>query len=392
VYSVTHNRQHRIILNTAEQKKLDICFYAPFKPLGHPAPSGDQVIAAGLHAYLTRKGHRLTIISELRTRWIHWKPWLLPRVLRERRRILRRLRSHPYDLWLTYHSYYKGPDVLGPLAKKRGRLPYVIFQGVYSTKRRKQLKTRAGFHLNRNALVAADHVFTNKRVDHENLARILPPERLTYVAPGIYPEDFRFDPAARRDLRRQWQVGREPVILSAAMFRPDVKTRGLIWVIRACGHLKRLGRRFHLVIAGDGREKSRLEKLAAAHLSQRVRFVGRIPRSEMARFYSAGDLFVFPGINESLGMVFMEAQSCGLPVVAFANAGVPEVVQDRITGLLQPMGAGRPFVQAVDLLLADPGLRSEMGRAAARYVRRHHDLNQNYRRVESILDKFTDPQ
>jgi glycosyltransferase involved in cell wall biosynthesis len=356
--------------------------------LDHPHPSGDQVIATGLHAYLSKIGHRLTIASKLRTRWIYWKPWLFPAVLRERRRVLRGLRAHRYDLWLTYHTYYKGPDILGPVVTRYG-IPYVIFQGVYSTQRRKKVKTRAGFYLNRNALSAADRVFTNKRVDLHNLKRILPSERLTYVAPGIYPEDFRFDPEAREDLRRRWQVGQEPVILSAAMFRPDVKTQGLTWVIRTCGHLKRLGRRFYLVIAGDGREKGRLERMAAAHLADRVRFVGRIPRAEMARFYSAGDLFVFPGINESLGMVFMEAQSCGLPVVAFANAGVPEVVQDRMTGLLQPLYAHRPFVQAVDLLLSDSRLRAEMGRAAARYIRQHHDLNKNYQQVESILRGFS---
>jgi glycosyltransferase involved in cell wall biosynthesis len=373
---------------TRNPQSLNILFYAPFKPLGHRAPSGDLVIATGLYEFLSKQGHRLTIASNLRARWIYWKPWLLPRLLRERQRILRRLSARYFDLWLTYNTYYKGPDLLGPLAKRQRGLPYLIFQGVYSTKRRKKLRTLPGFYLNRRALCAADHVFTNKRVDQQNLRRILPAERMTYVSPGIYPEDFRFDAAAREALRRQWNVGNETVILSAAMFRPDVKTRGLAWVIRTCGHLNRLGRPFHLVIAGDGREKVGLQKLAAEHLPERVRFVGRIPRDQMARFYSAGDLFVFPGINESLGMVFMEAQSCGLPVVAFANAGIPEVVRDRSTGLLQPLLAFRPFVQAVDLLLNDRDLRTKMGQAARRYIRSHHDLNKNYRLVEEVLQRF----
>ena len=54
------------------------------------------------------------------------------------------------------------------------------------------------------------------------------------------------------------------------------------------------------------------------------------------RYYSAGDMFVFPGIRESLGMVYLESQSCGLPVVAFHNGGIPEVVVDGETGFLTP--------------------------------------------------------
>jgi glycosyltransferase involved in cell wall biosynthesis len=313
---------------------------------------------------------------------------LLPRFLCEQRRIDRRLALQQVDLWLTYNSYYKGPDLLGPMAKRHWSLPYIIFQGVYSTKRKKKIRTVPGFYLNRRALVAADHVFSNKQVDHHNLRRILPPDRMTYVGPGIYPEEFKFDTQAREDLRRQWNVGEETVILSAAMFRADVKTRGLKWVIRTCGHLNRLGRRFYLVIAGDGQEKANLQKLATELLPGRVRFVGRIPRERMARFYSAGDLFVFPGINESLGMVFMEAQSCGLPVVAFANAGVPEVVQDRVTGLLQPLFDFKSFVQAVDLLLSDRDLRVRMGQAAHSFIRTHRDLNKNYRLVEAVLQRL----
>jgi glycosyltransferase involved in cell wall biosynthesis len=375
-------------LNPTGRRKLTICFYAPFKPLGHRAPSGDLVIATGLFEYLAKQGHRVSIASNLRARWIFWKPWMLPTFLLERQRLYRRLSAHRFDLWFTYNSYYKGPDLLGPMAKRQFGLPYVIFQGVYSTKRRRKIRTVAGFYLNRRALLAAEHVFTNKTVDHHNLQRILPPQRMTYVGPGIYPDDFAFDASAREALRRQWNVGDQPVVLSAAMFRPDVKTRGLAWVIRTCGYLNRLGRRFYLVIAGDGREKAKLQKLAAEHLPERVRFVGRIPRAQMARFYSAGDLFVFPGINESLGMVFMEAQSCGLPVVAFDNAGVPEVVRDRLTGLLPPLFAFRPFVQAVDLLLTDRDLRSTMGQSARRYIREHHDLNKNYPLVEAMLQRL----
>ena len=108
----------------------------------------------------------------------------------------------------------------------------------------------------------------------------------------------------------------------------------------------------------------------------------------MYRYYSAGDLFVFPGIRESLGLVFLEAQSCGLPVVAFDNAGVPEAVQDGTTGLLVPMYAAKPFADAIERLLKDSDLRQRMGRAARSYVRQHHDLNKNYQKMDALLQEI----
>ena len=143
-----------------------------------------------------------------------------------------------------------------------------------------------------------------------------------------------------------------------------------------------------LVIAGDGKERDKLLQLAHEHLPGRVLFLGKIPRKDMYRYYSAADVFVFPGIRESLGMVFLEAQSCGLPVVAFNNAGVPEAVQDGKTGLLVPIYALEPFVDAVKRLMADKNLRRRMGLAAKSYVRANHNLDLNYRELLRVLQKI----
>jgi len=364
---------------------MRICFYTPFKPLGHGHPSGDLIIAKSLYRYLTGRGHTVCPVSALRLRWIFWKPWLWPLLLRERRRAFRLVRRMRADLWLTYHTYYKAPDVLGPDVCGRTSLPYVVFQGIYATKRRKHITTWAGYMLNKRALDQACHVFTNRREDLLNLQRIVAPDRLTYVTPGIFPDQFGFDSDARERLRRAWAVGREPVIVSAAMFRPGIKTQGLEWVIRACGRLLDEGLRLHLVIAGDGRQKNSLQALAETLAPGKVRFLGKIERNSLDQIYSAGDLFCFPGIRESLGMVYLEAQACGLPVVAFENGGIAEVVKNGQTGLLVPPFAFEAFVAAIKKLLLDPVLRRKMGSAARSYVRHVHDLGQNYRTLEMAL-------
>ena len=364
---------------------LRIAFYAPLKPLDHPHPSGDLVIGTGLYNFLQGRGHRIGKVSRLRARWIYWKPWLWPQVVRHRNRSLNRCRKTRADLWLTYHSYYKAPDLLGPYCCRCLHLPYVIFQGIYSTKRRKHWTTWAGFVLNRQALLFAQHVFTNRKEDLLNLARIVPENNLTYVVPGIFPEQFCFDSVSRIQMRRKMDISDGIAVVTAAMFRPGVKAEGLSWVIRSCGELFRKDIPLYLLIAGDGKEGPRLRQMANHWLPGRVRFLGKLAREEMYRFYSAGDLFVFPGIRESLGMVYLEAQSCGLPVVAFANGGVPEVVAHEVSGYLVRPFDVKGFNQAIARLVNDSRERKQMGEAASSYVRNRHDLNKNYRIVEDVL-------
>jgi glycosyltransferase involved in cell wall biosynthesis len=364
---------------------MRISFYTPFKPLGHHHPSGDLVIATGLYDYLVSRGHDIREAGPLRARWLYWKPWTWIRLLKVYRHSCRQVSRGRVNLWLTYHTYYKAPDLLGPMVSRAADIPYVIFQGIFSTKRRRHPMTWPGFVLNRTALKAARHIFTNRRDDWKNLKRLLPEDRLTYVKPGILTEAFVFDHDARRQLRRAWGVGSEPVIFSAAMFRPDVKTEGLSFLIRSCGRLAGSGVSFQLVIAGDGKERQKLQQLADRHLPGRVRFVGKIKREQMGRYYSAGDLFVFPGIRESLGMVYLESQSCGLPVVAFHNGGIPEVVVDGETGFLTPVYQSEPFDDAIQKLVLNKELRRVMGQKAAAHVRAHHHLIRNYRDMETVL-------
>ena len=367
---------------------MKICYYTPFKPLSHAHPSGDLVTATGIFSYLNRQGHQVIPMSDLRCRWIYWKPWRWVRLLQETRRVVRQFGAQGMDLWFTYHSYYKAPDLVGPTAAEQMGIPYVIFQGIYSTKRRRSWKTRPGFYLNRRCLRAARHIFTNKKLDLLNLKRLIPENQVTYIAPGLIVDDFGFDAGARARVRHALNLNDDPVVFSAAMFRSDVKTEGLTWVIRTCGELYRRGHPLWLVIAGEGKEKDKLKQLADVHLPQRVRFVGRIDCGEMYRYYSAGDLFVFPGIRESLGMVYLEAQACGLPVVAFDNAGVPEAVKDAVTGLLVPAFDAEAFESAVVRLLNDVELRRDMGRAGRAYVRQNHDLNRNYKKMEDVLESI----
>ena len=364
---------------------LRIFYYMPLKPLGHRNPSGDLIIGSSLFTFLRRSGHCVTPASRLRARWFYWKPWLWLHLLAEAVKLVRQLRLTPPDLWLTYHSYYKAPDALGALCTLIRPTPYIIFQGVYSTKRKRHWKTRPGFVINRWVLGRAAAVFTNKHRDQINLKRLLPANRVHYIAPGVDTALFRPDAHARRILRREWGCDDTPVILTAAMFRPGVKTEGLQKTIHACQALQRKGLVFRLVVCGDGASGSHLRALARRELGAGAFFAGRIPREEMYRFYSAADIFAFPGIQEGLGMVYLEAQACGLPVVAFDRWGASEVVDDGRTGLLCSAVRPHAFQKALERLIQDGDLRRRLGAAAKQHVHAYHDQDRNYRRFESLL-------
>ena len=87
-------------------------------------------------------------------------------------------------------------------------------------------------------------------------------------------------------------------------------------------------------------------------------------------------------------MVYLEAQACGLPVVAFDNGGIPEVVDQDNTGFLTPLRCQEPFVRALERLIGRTELRRKMGRAAVQHVRAHHDLAVNYQKINPILGRI----
>lgn len=364
---------------------MNISYYMPFKPPGHNNPSGDLIIGTELQKFLAEK-HTIELASTLRSRWIYWKPWNLYLAKREQKRICNFLQTKPQDLWFTYHSYYKAPDIIGPACCRKLKIPYTIFQGIYSTKRKRKLKTFPGFILNRRALEAAKIVFTNKKADLINLKRLLSNERIYYIAPGVQPDQFCFDPDARKVLREQWQTGDRRVVLTTAMLRPGVKTEGVKTVINSCAALREKHKDILLVVIGDGKNRDVLELEAREKLGKHCLFLGKIPRLNLYHYYSAADLFAFPGIQESLGMVYLEAQSAGLPVAAYSDWGASEAVVNNSTGLLTPASHPEYFTNSIETLLNNQEIRNEMRVNATNHIRTHHDSSINYRHLTNVLE------
>jgi glycosyltransferase involved in cell wall biosynthesis len=368
---------------------LKIAFFCPNKPLSHAHPSGDLTIARDLHRALNDMGHECREVIQFRSRWF-WKSregW--DRALTSSFEGCREARKFKPDLWLTYHSYYKSPDIMGPFISRLLHIPYVIFQPMYSTSRRKTSQTRVGFYLNRLALKAATHLFTNNLNDLEALRRLLRPEQITYLPPGIVPEDFQRDEAAGKATRKRYGIpDSAPLIMTAARFRPGVKGESLVYLFKSLALLRTEPCEFNLLVVGDGVMEERLKALAEELLPGQVGFTGRVARQDMVQYYSAADLFAFPGIGESLGMVYLEAQACELPAVALDSPGVSQVVVGGQTGVLVSRDNGQALAEAIGALLRSPETRRKLGQRGRQFVIEQRNTQRNYQQLSNKLEEI----
>ena len=183
------------------------------------------------------------------------------------------------------------------------------------------------------------------------------------------------------------RYGFEPTVvfngIDTNLFRPTapdpdiVRTDGtplLLWVGRlqpwkgvdVALHALQEIPRAHLMIVGDGETRADLERLAQElGLAERVRFLGALPRERLPSIYAAADLLLATSFaSETFGIGLVEAQACGLPVVASRFGGFPEVIDEGRTGLLVPPRDPAALAAAVRSLIDDPERRRAMADAA----------------------------
>ncbi len=356
---------------------MRIAFHAPMKPPDDPVISGDRETARLILKALAEEGHEVEIASRLRTWQRNPDPEAFEAVRHaaqiETDRLLERWRSEPPpDLWLTYHLYHKAPDLVGPAIARALSIPYLVIEGCRAAKQENG-PWATGFAAADRALLAADVVAAMHAEDARGLSAFLPPDRLHHLAPFI--DASRFEAAARDHERLV------PVLVVVAMMRAGDKERSYRLLAEALPRLA--DRPWRLVIAGDG---PRREAILGLFPADRVDWRGIVAPEAIASIYGEGDLMVWPAINEAFGVALLEAQAAGLPVVAGASGGVPDIVEDGATGLLAPEGDASAFALALARYLDDPALRRRHGAAAAAHVRARHDLAAGRRGIAALID------
>lgn len=196
------------------------------------------------------------------------------------------------------------------------------------------------------------------------------PLDVTIVPPGVDLERFApLSATERSDARRHFGIDDDAELVVAVSRL--VPRKGFDTAIRAVAELARRRPRLVLAIAGAGRDRERLEKLAT-ELKAPVRFLGRVTNEDLPRLYGCADVSTmlcrnrWAGLEqEGFGIVFVEAAACGVPALAGASGGAAEAVADGETGfvLADPRDVDA-VVARLNELFDDPDRRRAMGRAA----------------------------
>ncbi|PSH68198.1 glycosyl transferase [Phyllobacterium brassicacearum] len=356
---------------------MHIAFYAPLKSPNHPVPSGDRQMARLLIAALRLAGHSVEIASELRsfsaTPEAGGRGQLAVLARREVERLSNEWRrDRKPDLWFCYHPYYKAPDLIGPPLVAAWTIPCVTAEASYS--RRRADTDWAGLQslvVDMVRKAAVNICFTRR--DEVGLAASIPEARLERLEPFI-------DVSAFRSKIAQYNPKR---LVTVAMMRPGDKLESYRMLARALALIVR--RQWRLTVIGDGPARDEVRAMFADFGQHRVEWLGQKQAAEIEELLGQGGTYVWPGTGEAYGIAYMEAQAAGLPVVAQATAGVPEVVQHGVTGILTETGDIRAYADAIAQMLDGDEWRSAMGREARRFVLEERSLEVASKRLDQLL-------
>jgi D-inositol-3-phosphate glycosyltransferase len=191
------------------------------------------------------------------------------------------------------------------------------------------------------------------------------PDRVHVVAPGI--DLVTFQPFDRAEARRKIGYGPGRLLLFVGRLE---RLKGVDVAIRALALLRdRDHADLRLIVLGedvrdgDESEKERLKAVASASgVPDRVDFLGTVAHHELPYFYAAADVCVMPSYSESFGLVALEAQACGRPVVASGVSGLRSVVRDEVSGYLIDDHDPAIYAERIGRLLSDPELAQQMGK------------------------------
>lgn len=289
--------------------------------------------------------------------------------------------SRPEGWYDVVHSHYWLSGQVGWLASERWHVPLVHTMHTMA-----RVKNAALAHgdtpepavreIGETQVVqVADRLVANTEIEAEQLIDLYDADPLAVrvVPPGVDLDQFT--EGDRRAARRRLHVPNDAVLLTFVGRIQPLKAPDLL--VKAAADLLRrrpdLDGRLHVAIlggpSGSGLERPRmLEDLAASlGIAHKVRFVPPVARDVLADWYRASDLVCVPSYNESFGLVALEAQACGTPVVAADVGGLPVAVGG---GVLVPTHEVADWSRVLESLVDDPSRRLALGRRGVAHAAR----------------------
>ncbi len=141
-----------------------------------------------------------------------------------------------------------------------------------------------------------------------------------------------------------------------------------------------------LTICGVGEDELKLKKLCAElGVAGDVRFVGLMPHKNLPRYLCNADVFVRPSISEGFGNSFIEALSCGVPIIGTRVGGIPDFLVDRKTGLYCKVRNPRDLAEKIKILLRNKSLADRIAKNGQKMVKQRYQWNQIAERFDEVL-------
>ena len=271
------------------------------------------------------------------------------------------------------HAHF-APDGLSALNLSRSlRVPLIVTLHGYDVTRREEL------HRNYNPLWKRASLFlcVSSFIMQCAIKKGFPRNKLRVQPIGIDDRLFQGTPIA--NAKKVLFVGRL------------VEKKGCTYLLQAMQQVQASAPDVELNIIGDGPLRDSLVKEARA-LNVQARFLGPQNAEEIRSQMLDTAVFCVPsttasdGDSEGLGMVFLEAQAMGLPVVSFHHGGIPEAVVDGLTGLLAPEGDVAGLAERILCYLGDAAKRTAAGVAGRQFVQEHFSLERRTKELERIYD------
>ena len=275
------------------------------------------------------------------------------------------------------HTQMRTTHVMGYFLKKITRRPHVTTcHGFYKLRLGRRLFPCWGDRVIAISSTVKEQLIESFRVDEKDI-RLIPH--------GLKAEKYPyFTEEEKKEKKEAFHFGNQRIIGMIARLADvkgqDVLINAMPLILKKCPDVK-------LVLVGEGKMEQRLKQLAVElNLKDQVLFYPVISKAtEMLALF---DVFILPSIEEGLGLSIMEAQACGLPVVASSVGGLVSLVEHEKTGLLVPPKDAPALASAVIRLLQDKVFAQRLGEKAREFINREFSLEKMIQQTINMYEEF----
>ncbi len=267
--------------------------------------------------------------------------------------------------------------------------PYVVYTYAMDVIRPQRSWLRV--KILRIGLKNADTVFTISEYTKGKLLELgIPLRKIVKIPIGVDYGTFNPNINSKK-IEEKYNLKNKKVILTVGRL---VRRKGQDKVIKVMPHVLEKVSNVVYIIIGEGEDKSRLKNLVEElKLGDRVIFTGYIPNKELPCYYNACDVFIMPsreipeeGDAEGFGIVYLEANACGKPVIGGKSGGIPDAIMDGKTGLLVDPHSEEEIAQALIKLLSDEDYAQKLGQNGLDRVRKELTWEKTAKQVTNEIE------